>query len=210
MAILYQATLTPTKLALVDTWLPAQPWTGGAAEPSELVGNFRFDDPAGEVGIETLLLRLAHGRTVQVPLTYRGAALEGAGAALIGTLAHSVLGERWVYDGCFDPVYATALANAIVTGGTEATLEVITDDGIVLREPTVRVTGSGTAEAAAAPIDELTATTDQTATTIHTADLELVVCRVPVGARDTGDASTLTGVWSGADAPVLLALARAR
>jgi hypothetical protein len=209
MAILYQATLTPTKLALIDTWLPAQPWTGGAAEPSELVGNFRFDDPDGEVGIETLLLRVADGRTVQVPLTYRSAALPGAGAALIGTVAHSVLGQRWVYDGCFDPVYATALANAIATGATEATLEVITDDGIVLREPTVRVKGSGT-DTAGASVAELTATTDESVTTIHTADLELVVYRLPEGDRDTGDATTLTGVWSGVGAPVVLALARAR
>jgi Maltokinase N-terminal cap domain len=210
MAILYQATLTPTKLALVDTWLPAQPWTGGVAGPSELVGNFRFDDPDGEVGIETLLLRLADAPTVQVPLTYRSAPLEGSGAALIGTIAHSVLGERWVYDGCFDPVYATALATAIMTGGAEAKLEVITDDGIVLREPTVRVNGNGSDPTATAAIHELTATSDETSTTIHSVDLELVVRRLPGGARATDDALMLSGVWSAVDTPVVLALARAR
>jgi len=34
-----------------------------------------------------------------VPLTYRGAPLDGAEDALVGTTEHGVLGRRWVYDG---------------------------------------------------------------------------------------------------------------
>jgi hypothetical protein len=42
------------------------------------VSAYRFDDPAGEVGIETLLVRRGAGPVLQVPLTYRGAPLAGA------------------------------------------------------------------------------------------------------------------------------------
>lgn len=31
-----------------------------------------------------------------------------------------VLDTRWVYDGCADPVWASTLATAILTGGTQA------------------------------------------------------------------------------------------
>ena len=40
-----------------------------------------------------------------MPVTYRDAPLPGADAWLIGTMDHSVLGKRWVYDGVGDPVY---------------------------------------------------------------------------------------------------------
>jgi hypothetical protein len=210
MAILHLATLAPTKLELLATWLPAQPWFDESAGPYELAGNYRFDDPDGEVGIEVLLLRQGDGRIVQVPLTYRGEPLEGAGGALIGTIEHSVLGERWVYDGCFDPVYAGALAAAILAGGTEAELRVITGDGFQLRERTTHVHGSGNDVTAATRVDDVTATTDETATTIHTPQLELEVLRLPVGIPYTGSALTLSGVWPGVDEPVVLALARSR
>nr|WP_257910073.1 phosphotransferase [Janibacter limosus] len=45
----------------------------------------------------------------RVPLTYRDAPLEGAEAALVGEMEHSVLGHRWVYDAPHDPVYVTQL-----------------------------------------------------------------------------------------------------
>ena len=46
---------------------------------------------------------------------------------LIGTTMHSALGKRWVYDGCGDVVYLTALAATILHGGREAALDVLTD-----------------------------------------------------------------------------------
>ncbi|MDD0856964.1 hypothetical protein NHF46_02405 [Arthrobacter alpinus] len=78
-------------------------------------GAFRFDDPAGEVGIETHVVAV-DGKTYQVPLTYRGAPLEGAEEFLVTTMDHSVLGSRWVYDATADPVYVSELAAAILTG----------------------------------------------------------------------------------------------
>ena len=121
MAILHRATLVPSKLELMASWLPSQSWTDGI-DTTEMsaVGAYRFDDPDGEVGIETHLLKCADGKTIQVPLTYRAAPLEGAASILVGTTEHSVLGKRWVYDGCGDITYLTALVSTIVRGGHEA------------------------------------------------------------------------------------------
>ena len=109
MAILYQATLNPSKLNLLNAWLPSRPWSSGVTD-TQSVGAYRFDDPAGEVGMEAFLLKAGDGSVLHVPLTYRGAPLAGAEEFLIATTEHSVLGRRWVYDGCGDPLWATALA----------------------------------------------------------------------------------------------------
>ena len=106
------ATLTPGKLDLLRDWLAGQDWFAGDPAELEKVGSFRFVDPDGEVGIETLLVR-SGGVTYQVPLTYRGAALDEADRSLIGTLEHSVLGTRWVYDAVGDPVYVVELLRVI-------------------------------------------------------------------------------------------------
>ena len=83
--------------------------------------SWRLDDPAGQVGIETLLV-VDEGGDVpvvyQVPLTYRGAPLEDAQNALVGTMQHSVLGRRWVYDGPQDPVYAAQLLELVLGHAT--------------------------------------------------------------------------------------------
>ncbi len=108
------ATLTPGKVDLVEAWIGRQRWYAAKGSTPHLrrVAAFRFDDPAGEVGIETLLLADDSGPLpvlYQVPLTYRGTPLAGAEHALVGTSEHSVLGPRWVYDGPHDPVYAAQL-----------------------------------------------------------------------------------------------------
>ncbi|GAB2473409.1 CG0192-related protein [Xylanimonas ulmi] len=122
MAILHQATLTPTKPSLIAAWLPGQPWFDGDAPLVVTpVGAYRFDDAAGEVGIESHLVE-AGGRTVHVPLTYRGAELDGAEAFLVGTMEHSVLGTRWVYDAAGDPVYRAELVRVIAEADTQAEL----------------------------------------------------------------------------------------
>ncbi|WP_291057662.1 hypothetical protein [Herbiconiux sp.] len=144
MALLHQATITPTKLEVAAAWAPGRAWFAGRVAPPLAVGSaFRFDDPAGEVGIETLLLQDADGATVQVPLTYRGAPLEGAEGSLMGTMEHSVLGSRWVYDAAGDPVAVAALVSAILNRGREAELEVDTAEGRVRRESNASVLGSG-------------------------------------------------------------------
>jgi hypothetical protein len=143
MALLHDATLTPSKRELIAAWLPGQPWAAGLPELTPL-GGFRLDDPAGEVGIEGILLRSDDGATVvHVPLTYRGAPLEGAEAHLLGTTEHSVLGTRWVYDAAGDPVYRTVLAETIASGGTGAEEYFERDGQRVTREPAVVVAGSG-------------------------------------------------------------------
>lgn len=209
MALIYKAQLTPTKVELLSAWVPSQPWWSGDTLGLEVVGAYRFDDPGGEVGIETHLLKAEDGAIVQVPLTYRAAPLDDAGDSLVGTTQHSVLGERWVYDGAADPVYATALATAILTGGTQADLQFQTDDGIKTHESTTRVAGDGHAGREVPSIDATTVTTDAAATRIRADSLELVVRRALDPDVYIDGALTLTGVWPGNDEPVVLALARA-
>lgn len=137
MAILHRATLTPSKPELVESWLDQQPW-GGSGE-IETIGSYRFDDPAGEVGVEAILVRRA-GRVLQVPMTYRAAPLADAEAHLIGRMEHSALGTRWIYDATGDPVAVDCFTRALAGEQEQATLEVY-DGGefVAVREPDVRV-----------------------------------------------------------------------
>lgn len=112
------ATLTPHFRDFLPPWLRRQPWYRAADRPDPRpVGFFRFEDPAGRVGVETHLL--TDGAVVyQVPLTYRDAPLPGAAdGALVATAEHSVLGTRWIYDGAADPVWAAELVRLVATGG---------------------------------------------------------------------------------------------
>ena len=144
MAILHNATLTPSKLELLSAHISGQAWFS-ASLPTvfERVGAYRFDDPAGEVGVETHLVKAGDGPAIQIPLTYRGAPLAGADDWLVDTMDHSVLGKRWVYNGCNDPVYVAELVRAILTGGSEVEQFVLTADGPVPFESTTTVLGSG-------------------------------------------------------------------
>jgi maltokinase len=112
------ATLTPSKLELLPDWMARQRWYAAKGRRPRLrkLWSWRLDDPAGEVGIETLLVVDESTRepvVYQVPLTYRGAPIPGGEGALVGTMEHSVLGPRWVYDGPRDPVYAGQLAELV-------------------------------------------------------------------------------------------------
>jgi hypothetical protein len=115
------ATLTPHFRDFLPQWVARQPWFRGRGLPSLTpIGYFRFEDPSGEVGIETHLV--TDGLVVyQVPMTYRGAPmLDGgpaAAAALVATAEHSVLGTRWVYDGEADPVWRSELLRLVCAGG---------------------------------------------------------------------------------------------
>jgi hypothetical protein len=124
MATIYRTTMAPTKLELIGDWLPRQPWYRSTGRPPALTpaGGFRLDDPAGEVGIEFIVVtESAHGEamTYLVPLAYRGAPLPEAEAGLLGTSEHGVLGRRWIYDGAHDPVLVAQLLS-FLCGGTEA------------------------------------------------------------------------------------------
>lgn len=181
MAIIHRATLVPSKAELVASWLPAQPWFDGPAVSVRPVAAYRFDDPAGEVGIESHLLDV-DGVLVHVPLTYRGAPLPGAEEWLVGTMEHSVLGTRWVYDGPGDPVYRDEVTRVVREAGTQVRMFVETPEGPVEREPTMQVRGSGGATADGAVPD---------------------VVRFPSPGPAT-DGATLTGTWPGQDEPVVL------
>jgi hypothetical protein len=123
MAIIYDTTMSPGKLDLLRAWLPAQPWylNGGRGPELAKVGGFRLDDPAGEVGIEFMVVTDGPGNrgiTYQVPLTYRAGPLATAESGLIGTAEHGVLGRRWIYDGTADPVLVAQLV-ALIQGQAE-------------------------------------------------------------------------------------------
>lgn len=133
-AIIHDATLTPTKLELLATWLPKQPWFEGSGDDLERIAGFRLVDPDGEVGIDTMLVRSA-GVIYQVPLTYRAEPLADAESALIGTMEHSVLGTRYTYDAVADPVYLVELMRVIHEADNEADLS--------RGEKTMTVRGSG-------------------------------------------------------------------
>jgi hypothetical protein len=131
MAVVHQTTLTPGKLALLASWLPAQAWydATGSAPVLARAGGFRLDDPAGEVGIEFMIVTDQSGQepaSYHVPLTYRGAPLTGAGHALVGETRHGVLGPRWVYDGTHDPVLMAQLV-ALLRGSVAAQAQSLSD-----------------------------------------------------------------------------------
>jgi hypothetical protein len=207
MALIHRATLRPSKLELVTGWAPGRPW-GAAAAGAELeqVAAYRFDDPAGEVGTETFVLR-AGDSLLHVPLTYRGAPAPELAEHLVGTTEHSVLGRRWFYDACADPVYVAALAAAVLTGAPQAEEWVVVDDRQERRDPTAHVTGSGTA-ADVGTLGTPTATDTADATIVRAGDLELVVRRVLAPGAPADGPATLTGTWAGQTDPVLLATAQ--
>ncbi len=205
MALVHRATVDPSKQELVAAWLPSQPWAGGRAI-AEKVAEYRFDDPDGEVGVETILWALDDGSVIQTPLTYRAAPLPEAEASFIGTSEHSVLGSRWVYDGCGDPVWAATLATAILTGGSQAQM-VIEHEGELVDVPArMQVRGSGAAPFghSVTPIDSVS--TEHDVTVVHSDGVELQLPRV-VGTPVTGDA-TLT--WLDREGVTLAALRHTR
>ncbi len=211
MAVLYpQADLRPSKLELLTPWLPMQAWYRGPAAPElRRVAGYRFDDPAGEVGIETILVEAGDGPLYQVPLTYRGAPLDGGDEWLIGTSDHSVLGPRWIYDACGDPVYASVLAAIIFTGAGGAEEFASVDGRQERREPSMTVRGSGTHSTDPPAINAIVRVDDGDPTLVITDSVRLAVRRVldGTGEVDHDERALLTGTWGDRSAPVILAKA---
>jgi hypothetical protein len=197
------ATITPNKQELAEAWLPTRDWAPGGG--IEKIGEYRFDDPQGEVGVETILWRTADGTVLQVPFTYRGAPLPGADEHLVGTSDHSVLGPRWVYDGCGDPVWAATLATAILTGGTQAQMVIGQGGELVGVPPRVEVRGSGSGNASVPTITSVDSLVDDGAvTTVVAGPVTIRLPRV-IGTPVDGTA-TLTGTAADHDLGVLAAL----
>lgn len=151
MAILHQATLTPTKLELVESRLDK---LGLGQGNVTLIGGYRYDDPDGQVGVEGLIA-LRDGAKFQVPLTYRDAPLEGAQEWLVATMEHSFLGTRWVYDAAHDPVALGCYLSALAAEQAQAELNVYDADErlVEVRKPPVVVT---VRDAAPSTADRLT------------------------------------------------------
>jgi maltokinase-like protein len=150
MAIIHKTTLSPGKLELLQTWLPAQPWYRGTGREPRLAkaGGFRLDDPAGAVGVEFMVVTdgsASPATTYQVPMTYRATAFAEAADGLIGTAEHGVLGPRWIYDGARDPVLVTQLA-ALLAGTAEPQAQNVSHTP----DPTVIAHRAGTGALAAA------------------------------------------------------------
>ncbi|MFI6010531.1 1,4-alpha-glucan branching protein [Streptomyces sp. NPDC051243] len=200
MAVIHHTTLKPTKLELLTSWLPTRPWyEGGPGEPElTKAGGFRLDDPEGEVGMEFMVVTDASGAAATaylVPLTYRGAPLDGAEHALVGTMEHGVLGRRWAYDGCHDPVLVAQLT-ALIEGRAQAQAQSLSDT------PDQEVSRSCTGDGAI-PRDFATATDDREGTELSapphgvTLRLHRVLRPAPDGplALPPGTTGHVAGAW---------------
>ena len=133
------ATLSPSKLELLAEWLPKQAWFNGDPADLERVAFWRFVDPDGEVGIDSMLIRSGEA-IYHVPVTWRAEPLDEGD--LIGTLEHSELGTRYGYDAVSDPVYVVELGRVIREGDTESDITPVGQADEVLPK-SIRVEGSG-------------------------------------------------------------------
>jgi hypothetical protein len=207
MALVHRAILSPSKQELIESWLPSRSWVTRLTGISKLA-EYRFDDPAGQVGVETILWRTAEGAILQTPLTYRAAPLPGAEAHLIGTSDHSVLGKRWVYDGCADPVWVLTLAAAILTGGTQAEMYFEQDGERVDVPPRMQVRGSGSPGTGLPDVTSIDSVTDDgTVTVVRAGDLNLTLVRI-VGSPLEGDYTLNGQIGESAETRVLASLRR--
>lgn len=204
MARIYRADLSPGKMELISNWLPETSWFPGSGPvEAEPLGAYRFDDPQGQVGMEVHLVK-AGSHAVQVPLTYRGAPLDGGENFLVGTMEHSVLGRRWVYDACGDPLFTQAFAASVIDGVGQAP-QYVEEDGVRRELPnTVELVGSGMPdgeELVEAPEHE---PAGWSVSTFRQGDWELSLVRVlDLGGRAAPPPS-LAAIWKGQREPVVL------
>ena len=203
MALFHKATLTPSKTELLGGWVPTQAWCAEPDAEFTVIGAFRFDDPTNQTGIETHIVRSGDA-VYQVPLTYRNDEVAGAGDALVGTIEHSALGTRWVYDGIHDETYVLMLAAVAMTGQGEALGLVEFDGRWVVAPAAVRIEGGGWS-GERVPVDgfQVIASAADGAVSMHNDRFALAfnrrlreAPRPPMG---------LAATWDGQTKPVLLA-----
>ncbi|WP_413452342.1 phosphotransferase [Georgenia phoenicis] len=116
-------TLTPSFPEFLPEWVARQRWYTAKGRTPQLrrVGGLRYQDPDGEVGVETWIVQDDGGPApvvYQIPLSYRGAPVPELEHALVAQAEHSELGPRWIYDGCHDPVAARLILTTILGGGS--------------------------------------------------------------------------------------------
>lgn len=217
MALIYDTTMSPTKHEMLAAWLPTREWFRGDVAALRSVATYRFDDPAGEVGMEGHLVTAGDDTVYHVPLSYRGAELADGEEFLLDTSAHGVLGTRWISDAVGDPVYRTVLAETMAHGGTETEEWDATPGGEPTpREPGSRLRGSGTPGSAvpevwAASVSELggVAIADTGFATLrvaHVLDAAALAGGEIAGLTIEGEELfELRITWSGQDVPVTIA-----
>lgn len=201
MGLFHVATSKPTKIDLVTNWLPTQPWAPVGDSRVEVLGSCHFDDPEGDVGMQLFILSVAD-TVLHVPLTYRAAALGDAEDALLGTIEHSVLGVRYIYDGLRDDTFIRSLVGATLTGQGNA-LGMLHHEGRWLVSPaTLRLHGGGWGYERA-PVDRL-ATVEPTADRVEFRSdrFELDVFRRPTSQAQPPIGLSVT--WQGQTTPVLI------
>jgi Maltokinase N-terminal cap domain len=197
VATIHKTTLSPSKLELIGGWLPTRPWYGGRGEPAlSRAGGFRLDDPAGQVGIEFMVVVDSSGPEAvayHVPLTYRGTPLEDAEAALVGTAEHGVLGPRWVYDGARDPVLVSRLL-AFLAGSAEAQAQSVSDTP----DPSVTVVVTSADLTAPRSAEDNDVATDLVASSTNASGSIVRVLRVlsPGNAGDGEVAGSVVAEWA--------------
>ena len=141
MALIYTARLDPDKPEWIRRRLVAHGLPADVT--AEKVGSYRFDDPAGEIGVESMVVRVGD-RLYQTAFAYRGDA--PAEGDVVAEVEHSVLGHRWVVDAATDPDARRILAAAVRGEIPQARLEMHDESGTYLetRAPdlTLRVIGA--------------------------------------------------------------------
>ncbi|WP_166972832.1 maltokinase N-terminal cap-like domain-containing protein [Brevibacterium atlanticum] len=190
MADIYAAQLNPGKLEVITEWVTRQDWAAELdldANPLKKVTAYRFDDPAGEVGIEVHIVA-SGDQLLQVPLTYRAAPLEGADDAFVANMEHSILGKRWVYAGMGDPLFRQRLDHTIATASTAAKQYRVDDAGNRQNEITEVAHAFGTGPLPGA------------------GDVEMLYRLSPESPAEKSDAGLLLGRWDGQDTNVVLAI----
>lgn len=192
MAQIYDAELTPTKNQVLATVL------GTDEADIEKLASYRFDDPAGQIGMEVHIVRTPDNSVLQVPLVYRPEPLEDAEEdELITTMEHSVLGTRYVYLGMSDPVFAEALDVTISEeqGAAEQFL-VDGDTQTPITEGLADVIGTGEIELEEEEDDE---------NLIGVLELFAELDLEGLSEEEANQPGQLIGTWEGQDTPVLLA-----
>lgn len=192
MAQIYNAELSPSKNQVIATVL------GTDEADIEKLTSYRFDDPAGQIGMEVHIVRTPDGSVLQVPLVYRPEPLEDAEEdELITTMEHSVLGTRYVYLGMSDPVFAEALDVTISEerGGAEQFL-VDGDTQTPIAEGLADVIGTGEIELEEEEDDE---------NLIGVLELFAELDLDGLSEEEANQPGQLIGTWEGQDTPVLLA-----
>ncbi|MEZ5342632.1 MAG: hypothetical protein R2706_14645 [Acidimicrobiales bacterium] len=90
-------------------------------------------------------------------------------------MEHSVLGDRWIYNACSDPVYVAELVRTIIEGDASVEAFVETADGMVPRPATAPADGTGAVDLTVPLIESVTATTTDEGTRVTAGSIEVLI-----------------------------------